>query len=65
MDYQVSVDVEKIARWHVRLAGLADAHRHQPIESHLRQLAAEMRDEVPEEWWVSQPPPLDNRIRNG
>lgn len=64
MDYQVSVDVEKIARWQVRLAGLADAHRNQPIEAHLRAIAYELYAEVPEEWWVSQPAPLDNRIRN-
>jgi hypothetical protein len=64
MDYQVSVDVEKIARWQVRLGGLADAHKGQPIEGHLRALADELYAEVPEEWWASQPAPLDNRVRN-
>jgi hypothetical protein len=64
MDYQVNVDVEKFAQWQVRLTGLADAHKGQPIEQHLRALAAELYAEVPDEWWASQPEPLDNRIRN-
>ena len=64
MDYQVSVNVEKIAQWQVRLSGLADAHKGQPIEAHLRAVAAELYAEVPEEWWASQPAPLDNRVRN-
>jgi hypothetical protein len=65
MDYQTSVDVEKVARWQVRLAGLAAAHKGQPVEAHLRAIADELYAEVPEEWWASQPAPLDNRIRNG
>ena len=64
MDYQVSVNVEKIAQWQVRLGGLADVHKGQPIEAHLRAIAAELYAEVPEEWWASQPAPLDNRVRN-
>jgi hypothetical protein len=64
MDYQVSVEVEKIARWQVRVSALADAHKGQPIADHLRAIADELYAEVPEEWWVSQPAPLDNRIRN-
>ena len=65
MDYQISVDVEKVAQWQVRLAGLAAAHKGQPVEAHLRAIADELYAEVPEEWWASQPAPLDNRIRNG
>jgi hypothetical protein len=65
MDYQVSVNVEKLAQWQVRLTGLADAHKGHPIETHLRSIAGELYAEVPAEWWASQPPPLDNRIRNG
>ena len=64
MEYQVSVSVEKIAQWQVRLAGLADAHKRQSIESHLRAIAGELHAEVPDEWWASQPAPVDNRIRN-
>jgi hypothetical protein len=64
MDYQVSVNVEKIAQWQVRLTGLATAHKGQPIEGHLRAIADELYAEVPEEWWGSQPAPLDNRIRS-
>lgn len=64
MNYQVSVDVEKIAQWQVRLSGLADAHKGQPIEAHLRTIAGELHAEVPKEWWATQPAPLDNRIRN-
>ena len=64
MDYQVSIDVEKVAQWQLRLTGLADAHRGQPIEGRLRAIADELYGEVPEEWWVSQPAPLDNRIRH-
>ena len=64
MDYQVSIDVEKVAQWQLRLTGLADAHKGQPIEGRLRAIADELYGEVPEEWWVSQPAPLDNRIRN-
>jgi hypothetical protein len=64
MDYQISVNVDKIAQWQVRLTGLADAHKGQSIEGHLRALAAELYAEVPDEWWASQPAPLDNRIRS-
>lgn len=64
MKYQVSVDVEKIAQWQVRMSGLADAHKGQPIAQHLRAIADELYAEVPDEWWASQPPPLDNRIRS-
>jgi hypothetical protein len=64
MDYQVSVDVGKMAEWHLRLSGLADAHKGQSIEGHLRTIAAELYAEVPGEWWASQPAPLDNRVRN-
>jgi len=64
MDYQVNVDVEKFAHWQVRLSALADAHKGQPIAGHLRAIADELYAEVPDEWWASQPAPLDNRIRN-
>ena len=64
MDYQISITVDKIAQWQVRMTGLADAHKGESIEGHLRAIADELHAEVPEEWWVSQPAPLDNRIRN-
>jgi hypothetical protein len=64
MDYQVSVTVEELAQWYVRLTGLADAHHGQPVEQHLRAIGQEMYDRVPSEWWASQPEPLDNRVRN-
>lgn len=64
MDYQVSVTVEELAQWYVRLTGLADAHHGQPVEQHLRALAQEIYAQIPSEWWATQPEPLDNRVRN-
>ncbi len=64
MDYQVSVTVEELAQWYVRLTGLADAHHAQPVEPHLRTLAQEVYARIPGEWWATQPEPLDNRVRN-
>jgi hypothetical protein len=64
MDYQVSVTVEELAQWYVRLTGLADAHHKQPVEEHLRALAQEVYGQIPSEWWATQPEPLDNRVRN-
>lgn len=43
---------------------LADAHHGHPAAAHLKALADEMHDMVPEEWWAAQPQPLDNRVRN-
>jgi hypothetical protein len=63
MDYQVSVTVEELAQWYVRLKGLADAHHGQPVEQSLRTIAQEIYERVPSEWWASQPEPLDNRVR--
>jgi hypothetical protein len=64
MDYQVSVTVEELAQWYVRLTGLADAHHGHASEQHLRTLAQEIYAQIPSEWWATQPEPLDNRVRN-
>jgi hypothetical protein len=64
MDYQVTVEVTQLASWQARLTGLADAHHGQPIEEHLRAVAGEIHAKVPDEWWATQPDPVDNRIRN-
>jgi hypothetical protein len=64
MDYQVSVTVDELAQWYVRLKGIADAHHGQPVEEHLRAVAQEIYEQIPSEWWATQPEPVDNRIRN-
>jgi hypothetical protein len=64
MDYQVAITCEQLAEWSVRARGLADAHHGHPTADHLKALADEIHDMVPEEWWAVQPAPLDNRIRS-
>lgn len=63
MDYQVSVKVEQLAEWYVRVKGLADAHHGHATGDHLKALADELYEQVPSEWWATQPQPLDNRLR--
>ncbi|WP_250006091.1 hypothetical protein [Actinoplanes sp. M2I2] len=64
MDYQISVKCEQLAEWYVRVKGIADAHHGHATGDHLKAIADEIRDVVPPEWWVSQPQPLDNRVRS-
>jgi hypothetical protein len=63
MDYQVPINCEQLAEWFMRLKGLSDAHHGHPTGDRLRTLADEIHATVPEEWWIHQPQPLDNRIR--
>ncbi len=63
MDYQVAVTCDRLGEWYVRLKALADAHHGQATGGRLKALAEEIHAEVPREWWVSQPQPLDNRVR--
>ncbi|MGK5678502.1 hypothetical protein [Actinoplanes sp. URMC 104] len=63
MDYQVSVRCEQLAEWYVRVKGVADAHHGHATGDHLQAIADEIREQIPSEWWVSQPRPLDNRVR--
>lgn len=58
MDYQVSVNVEQVAEWYVRLKGLADAHHGHATGDHLKNLAQEVYEMVPSEWWATQPEPV-------
>jgi hypothetical protein len=64
MDYQVAVNCEQLAEWSARARGLAEAHHGHPTADRLHALADDIRGVVPEEWWVTQPRPLDNRIRS-
>jgi hypothetical protein len=64
MDYQVAITCEQLAEWSVRARGLADAHHGEPAADRLRALADEIHATIPEEWWVAQPAPLDNRVRS-
>jgi hypothetical protein len=64
MDYQVPITCEQLAEWYGRVKGLADAHHGQATGTHLKALADEIHAQVPEEWWATQPQPLDNRVRN-
>ncbi|WP_306211805.1 hypothetical protein [Actinoplanes sp. RD1] len=61
MDYQVSVNVEQLAEWYVRLKGLADAHHGHKTAEHLRDIAQEVYEMVPSEWWATQPNPVTSR----
>ncbi|WP_250038150.1 hypothetical protein [Paractinoplanes maris] len=64
MDYQVSVKCEQLAEWYVRVKGLADAHHGHATGDRLLAIADEIHEMVPSEWWISQPQPLDNRVRS-
>ena len=47
----------------MRMRGLADAHHGHATAERLKAIADEIHAEVPAEWWISQPQPLDNRVR--
>jgi hypothetical protein len=64
MDYQVPITCPQLAEWFMRIQALADAHHGQATGTHLKALAGEIHATVPSEWWATQPPPLDNRVRN-
>ncbi|ROP32703.1 hypothetical protein EDD30_5650 [Couchioplanes caeruleus] len=56
----MAVTVEQLAEWYVRLKGLADAHHGHPTADRLKDLAQEVYESVPSEWWATQPEPLKN-----
>ena len=64
VDYQVSIRCEQLAEWYVRMKGLADAHHGHATGDHVKAIADEIHAQVPSEWWITQPAPLDNRVRN-
>ena len=64
VDYQVSVRCEQLATWFMRMRGIADAHHGHATADRLKAIADEIHAEVPPEWWITQPQPIDNRVRN-